>query len=82
MISTSAYELEALGELADKSSVAMMEMLSRKYEAGYRGWDDPKMLGTLKDMLSVRINLDFDAPDNMIHIMNLAAMIWNQVGGE
>ena len=81
MISTSSYELDALGQLVKEAADAMLEVLNRKYESGYRGWDDPKMLGTLKDMLSVRINLDFDA-DNMIHIMNLAAMIWNQVKGE
>jgi len=71
-------EIQALNILIDDAKKAMLIKLSKKYVQGWGGWDDPENLPILKNKLVEHIMKDF-SPDNMVDIMNLAAMIRNQL---
>lgn len=70
-------ELAALLRLLDVVRAKMYRKLLQKWGKGFKGWDDPKFLPVLKQKLREHIDRGFD-PENMIDVMNLAAMIWNQ----
>jgi len=69
-------EVAALKKLVSKAAWAMRKKIGHKYEEGWSGWDDPDMLPVLKRKLVEHVNRDF-SEDNMVDVMNLAAMIWN-----
>ena len=71
-------EALAITAMVDSAKKAMFEKLIKKHNQGWHGWDDPDNLPILKNRLAEHIMKDF-TPDNMIDIMNLAAMIRNQL---
>ncbi len=71
-------ELDALNAMVKEARWAMLLKATTKYKKGWHGWDDPDNLPILKNRLAEHIMKDF-TPDNMIDIMNLAAMIRNQL---
>ncbi len=66
----------ALEKLTQIAAEAMYKKLLKKYWEGWFGWDDPKALPFLKQKLIDHVQKGFSA-NNMVDIMNLAAMIWN-----
>ena len=69
-------EISALRELTRTVADKMYSKLLVKFKEGWEGWDDPDALPILKSKLIDHILKGFD-PENMIDVMNLAAMIWN-----
>jgi len=70
-------EVRALAAMVDNAKEAMLKKLTKKYTEGWGGWDNPEAMPILKNKLIKHIKKDF-TPENMIDIMNLAAMIRNQ----
>ena len=69
-------EFEALRAIATDAGSEMFKKLKEKYMDGWGGWDDPIVLPFLKVKLLEHAEKDF-TPENMIDVMNLAAMIRN-----
>lgn len=75
-------ELEKLSDLAFRFADAMREKLWKKYDEGFRGWDDDSdssALDELRRKLGVCIlkyNNGAD-PSQLVDIGNLSAMLWN-----
>ena len=70
-------EISALRKLCSDVADEMYTKLLAKFRDGWEGWDDPESLPILKRKLRGHIKGGFDS-ENMIDVMNLAAMIWNQ----
>lgn len=71
-------ECTAITAMVKDAKKAMFAKLIKKHNQGWTGWDDPDNLPILKNKLAEHIMKDF-TPDNMIDVMNLAAMIRNQL---
>lgn len=72
-------EKQALSAMVDAAARAMKNKLHQKRDNGaYSGWDDEELLPDLKQSLIKHIEKGF-SEENMIDVMNLAAMIWNQL---
>ena len=69
-------EDEALRQLVRAVSREMIRKLIEKLYQGWHGWDDAALLPMLKEKLREHVERGFDR-ENMIDVMNLAAMIWN-----
>ena len=67
-----------LEEMVFETAHEMVRKLHKKMEEdNYKGWDDPETLPILKCRFIRHASKDF-TPENMIDVMNLAAMIRNQ----
>jgi len=59
---------------------AMRSKLRKKYEQGYRGWQDttdPVVLETLRDKLRTHVErYEAGDPKQLVDIGNLTAMLW------
>ena len=71
-------ESTAITEMVNDAKRAMFIKLILKHNQGWHGWDNPDNLPILKNKLAEHIMKDF-TPDNMVDVMNLAAMIRNQL---
>ena len=65
-------QLEAIGALMNSFTDAMFHKLTDKVISGYKGWDNPNILETLKSKLADNIN-----DQDWVDVANIAMFLWN-----
>lgn len=76
-------EPQALETCITIFSRTMRDKLLRKFQVGFRGWDNPEVpVERLIELLKAHVEKNDWSGSGMVDIANLAMFIWNRDGGK